>query len=158
MPFDTLTANAILNWALGKGSLANKSKVYIGLCTNDPEADGGTFNELSGDTYERVLISQYNQAIPDFIGSASGRQIYNQKQINWTKATQAWPAANGYGLFAEPSGGTPFYYAKLDLTEEQAAAGGVVVEARAIMLFDPQAMKISFTTTDVAASAAAVSE
>ena len=157
MPFDTTTANSILAWAMGKGILATKSKVYIGLSSNDPEADGGTFNELSGDTYERVLVSQYGEAYPPFIGNAADRSITNVKQINWTKATKQWPLINGFGYFDTPTGGTPFYYGKLDLTEEQQAVGGVLVEPGAVFLFDPASMKISFRETD-ASEAVATSE
>ena len=86
MPFNTATANQLLNWTLGNSALSldAKNNVYIGLSTNDPEADGGTFNEFEGDTYERILISKKDSPVPDVIGTASDRSIENKKQINWT--------------------------------------------------------------------------
>lgn len=150
MPFSTDYANKILNWLFSKSSaLTPPTTVYIGLCTNDPEADGGTFNELSGGGYSRVLISQYNGSYPNVISSASNRAITNAYQINWTKATLDWSRVKGFGLFSAASGGTPFFYGALELTEEEVAAGGILCEAGSVMLFDPQTLKISFPATDV---------
>jgi hypothetical protein len=61
-------------------------------------------------------------------------------------------------LFSSASGGSPFFYGKLDLTEEEEAAGGILCEAGSVMLFDPYTLKISFPTTDVAEAAATVNE
>lgn len=150
MPFNTTTANALLNWTLGNSTvnLPQNDKVYIGLSTNDPEADGGTFTELTGDTYERVLINNGESAYPDVIGSASNRSIENIKQINWTKATTNWPAVKGFGLFTAKTGGQPYFYGKLEEV--------LNVVSGSVALFDPGALKISFPTSD--AAVAAVSE
>lgn len=153
MPFDTAKSNSILNWAFGKGALSNISSVYIGLSTNDPVEDGGTFTELSGNGYARVLISVYNANYPGLINSASDRSILNGRQINWTKATADWPAAKGVGLFTSETGGTPYFYGALELTEEQKAAGGVLCPAGAVFLFDPETLKVSFPATDVTETA-----
>ncbi len=144
MPFSNTYANNILNWALGKSNaLSVHSKVYIGLSSNDPEADGGTFTELSGNGYSRVLVSQYNETYPNVIGSAANRTIKNTAQINWTKATGNWVTANGFGLFTSETGGTPYYYGKLD-------APMTCVEG-AVALFDPNTFEISFSATDAEA-------
>lgn len=150
MPFSTTYANNILNYLFSKTStLTAPDYVYLGLSTNDPEADGGTFTELSGGGYARVLISQKGVTYPNVIGSASSRAITNQYQINWTKATLDWSRVKGFGLFSAASGGTPFFYGALELTDEEAEAGGILCEAGAVMLFDPQTLKISFPATDV---------
>lgn len=143
MPFNTTYANNILSWALGKsGALTGHTQVWLGLCSNDPEADGGTFTELSGNGYGRVLINQYNETYPGLINSASNRSITNGKQIGFTKATGgAWADAKGYGLFTAQTGGTPFFYAKLKET--------VSTPEGAVFLFDPGELKIAFQTTDV---------
>ena len=143
MPFSTTYANNILNWAIGKsGSLSAHNQVWLGLCSNDPEADNGTFTELSGNGYGRVLIHQYNETYPGLIASAANRAITNSKQIGFTKATGgAWTTAQGYGLFTAATGGSPFYYAKLK--EPVSTAEG------AVFLFDPGELKIDFQTTDV---------
>ena len=73
MPFDTDTANSVLGWAFGKNTLPINSKVYIGMSSNDPEEDSGTFTELSGGGYTRVLVSVYNNQYPDYIGAAANR-------------------------------------------------------------------------------------
>lgn len=147
MPFNDTYANQILNWTLGKSSanLTQLSSVYIGLSTNDPEADAGSFTEYSGDTYERVLIAQSGETYPDVIGTASGRQISNVKQINWTKATIDWTTIKGFGLFTAKTGGSPYFYGKLE--------SDLSVVAGSVALFDPGALKISFPTSDVEAAA-----
>ena len=144
MPYSTTQSNSILNWTFAKGSLTTKSAVYIGLCTNDPEADGGwdTSKELSGNGYARVLVSQSGSAFPNLMSAASDRQIQNSGQINWTKATAAWPTSNGFGLFETAAGGTPFYYGKL--TEP------LTVPEGAVALFDPATLILGFSDTDEA--------
>lgn len=153
MPFSTTYANNILNYLFSKtATLTAPSEVYIALSTNDPEADGGTFTELSGGGYARVLISQKGESYPNVIGSASNRAITNPYQINWTKATLDWARVKGWGLFTAATGGTLIYYGKMELTEEEEAAGGILCEAGSVFLFDPQTLKISFLTTDVVES------
>ena len=158
MPFSDSYANNILNYLFAKtASLTAPSAVYIGLSKNDPEAAGGTFDELSGKGYARVLIAQKGETYPNVIGSASGRAITNTYQINWTKATANWDLVNGFGLFdnANAGSGTPFFYGKLDLTDDEIVQGGKLVESGAVALFDPGALRISFPTTDETASATA---
>lgn len=145
MPFTDSYANQILNYTLAKTATLNApSAVYIGLCTNDPEASGGTINELSGGGYSRVMVSQKNETYPDVIGNASDRAITNPKQINWAKATLGWPEANGFFLSSSPTVGETasiFFYGKL---EEP-----VICEAGSVALFDPYTLKISFPENDV---------
>ena len=151
MPFSTAYANDILNYLFAKtASLSAPAAVYIGLSSNDPEADGGTFTELSGNGYSRVLIAQRGATYPGLMNNASARAITNGLQINWTKATMGWVEAKGLGLFSAASGGAPFFYCKL---EEP-----VTCVAGAVVLFDPYTLRISFPTTDVEEAAAAVSE
>lgn len=143
MPFSTTYANNILNWAMGRSSnLSGHSQVWIGLCSNDPEASSGTFTELSGKGYSRVLLTQLNETYPGLIDTASNRAITNGKQIGFTKATGgAWATVKGYGLFTSATGGTPFFYAKLK--------NAVDTPEGAVFLFDPGELKIDFQTTDV---------
>lgn len=151
MPFSNDYANQILNFTFAKiDKVSAPSAVYIGLCSNDPEAAGGAFTELSGAGYERVLIHLRGEAYPGLMNDASGRMISNGRQINWNKATLDWATAHGFGLFTAPSGGTPFFYGKL---EEP-----VTCVAGPVALFDPQTLRISFPTADVATAAATVSE
>lgn len=155
MPFTNTYANQILDYALAKtATLTAPSAVYIGLCTNDPEADGGAISELSGGGYHRVLISQRGETYPNVIGSAAARAISNPYQINWTKATLDWARINGFFLSASSVVGETtqiFFYGKIELSEEDEAAGGLLVEAGAVALFDPNAFKISFAETDITA-------
>lgn len=153
MPFSTTYANNILNWMFGKSnSLSSHSKVYIGLSSNDPEASNGTFSELSGNGYHRVLISQSGETYPDFISSATNRSITNPKQINWTKATADWPNAKGFGLFTGETGGQPYFYGAL--TDSNGNKTEIEVPTGAVALFDPNTLKISFPTTDISEAAA----
>lgn len=152
MPFSTTYANEILNFIFSKSSgLASPTTVFLGLSVNDPEESKGAFTELSGDTYQRIAISQNGATYPDYIGTASGREIKNTKQINWTKATKDWSAVKGFGLFSTEKSGSPFYYGKLDLTGEQIAKGGLVCEKDAVMLFEAGKLKISFPAEDTIA-------
>lgn len=153
MPFSDAYANEILNYTLAKTkALTAPSYVYIGLSTNDPEADGGTFNELPIGTagYSRVMIVRRDDTIsPDYIGSASGRAIDNSKQFNWAKATANWERVKGFGLFSSSSGGSPFFYGKLDLTEQQLSEGGLLVPEGAVALFEPDGFGFNFATVDL---------
>lgn len=149
MPFSDSYANSILNYLFAKtNTLTAPSAVWIGLSTNDPEADSGTFSELSGGGYGRVLISLVGEAYPNQMGSASDRAITNQAQINWTKATMTWDRVKGFGLFSSETGGSPFFYGALELSEDDAAAGGLLVESGAVCLFDPYTLRISFPAND----------
>ena len=139
MPLTTVYANKVLNYIFGKEALTKPTAVYIALSTNDPEADGGVFEELTGNTYERVLLMN-NSGDTNLMGSASERTITNAKQINWTKATGAWPTANGFGIYTAKTGGELIYYGKLD--------SPVTVSAEAVALFDPGTLRISFATVD----------
>lgn len=148
MPFTDTYANNVLDFLFAKTtSLSAPSAVYIGLCSNDPEADNGAITELSGNGYSRVMISQKGQTYPDVMGSASGRMIQNTKQINWTKATGDWPEAKGFFLSSSPTVGEKtaiFFYGKLDEPYPTCAAG-------AVALFDPYTLKISFPASDTTA-------
>lgn len=156
MPFNDSYSNNILNYLFGKtSSLTAPTSVYIGLSENDPEADKGAFNELSGDSYTRVEIVKKvsGSDVHGFINSASNRAISNGKQINWVKSTGGWPKrAKGFGLFTSATGGSPFFYGKLDLTTEQEAAGGLQVVAGAVALIDPGALEVSLPAQATAAA------
>lgn len=148
MPVSNDYAKQYLDFLLAKiTTLTAPDRVWAGLSSNDPEKDKGTFNELSGGGYARVLISIRGETYPDIIGPASDRAITNAYQLNWPKATLDW-IVKGIGLFSAPSGGSPFFYGAIELTEDQIAAGGLIVEAGAVALFDPQTFKISFPVTD----------
>ena len=140
MPFDTDTANSVLGWAFGKNTLPINSKVYIGMSSNDPEEDSGTFTELSGGGYTRVLVSVYNNQYPDYIGAAANREIKNTKQIAWPKATADWTTAKGFGLFTAETGGKPYYYGTLKTP--------VTCTSGEVALFDPQTLRIQIAATD----------
>lgn len=157
MPFSDTYSNEILKFLFAQSnslSLSKPTTIYIGLSTNDPEADLGTFNELSCNTYERQLIVNAGAALGNYMGDVENRSITNVKQINWTKATSNWDKINGFGLFTTAEDGEPFFYGKLDLTEGQKADGGLLIELGAVALFDPGALKISFSTTDVSEASA----
>lgn len=143
MPFSTNCANNVLNYLFGKQTLSAPTAIYIALSANDPEADNGTFNELSGDTYERVLLIN-NAGDTNLMGSASGRAISNAKQINWIKATTEWAEVKGFGIYTAKTGGDLLYYGKLD--------NPIKVPAEAVALFDPGTLQISFATVDTDAA------
>ena len=142
MPFTTSESNKILNWALGKSdALAEKSEIWMALLKNDPEAENGAIDELSGDTYERVLINRHGDTYPALIGVASDRVIKNTAQINWTKALTNWPEVKGIALFTAKVGGEPYYYAKVPTP--------FVTEAGDVALFEAGNFQIALLDTDI---------
>ena len=141
MPFSDNYANKILSAMFGKTQFSiSHAKVYIGLCSNDPEADSGTFTELSGGGYERVCVAIYGAAFPDLFGTVANRKIKNKAQINWTKATANWATANGFGLFTSETGGDPFYYGKLK--------NPVTCGSGEVALFDPESLQVAISASD----------
>lgn len=140
MPFSTTYANDILKYTLSKTTTLNAPEfVYLGLCSNDPEANNGTFTELSGGNYTRILISQRGETYPNVIGTVSNRKVTNSGQITGNKAT-AELTAKGFGLFSAATGGAPFFYGKL--------AQPVTIPVDAVPLFEPGAFGLEFPTTD----------
>lgn len=141
MPFSTDYANDILELAFGFSlSIKNHNKVFLGLCSNDPEADNGAFTELSGNGYGRVLLHQFGEQYPALMSEPADRLTSNVKQIGFTKATEAWDTVSGYGLFDTETGGTPFFYARLNSPVETPAG--------AVFLFDPGAFSIGISNVD----------
>lgn len=128
-------ANNYLNFLLGNTeTLTAPSKVWVGLSSTDPEAEDGSFTELTGGNYSRVLIRIKGESYPDKLGTASDRKLANVRQINWDKATADWPNSLGIGLFSAETGGTPFAYGKLTQP--------LVIPAGAVALLDPGMMKL----------------
>lgn len=145
MPFSTNYANNVLNYIFGKsGSMNVPTNVYLALSSNDPEADNGTFTELSGGGYTRVHISTQSGVYPNLMNAAANRAITNKSQINWNKATAKWADIKGFALYTAATGGEMIYYGKITNAE-----GKVSVDSGAVALFDPGALKISIASTDV---------
>lgn len=144
MPFSTNYANNVLNYIFGKsGSMNVPTNVYLALSSNDPEADNGTFTELSGGGYTRVHISTQSGVYPNLMNAAANRAITNKSQINWNKATAKWADIKGFALYTAATGGEMIYYGKITNAE-----GKVSVDSGAVALFDPGALKISIASTD----------
>lgn len=144
MPFTLTKAHNILEHLFGAKTLTAPEYVYIGLCSNDPEADEGSITELSGNGYSRVLIARGGQAYPDIMSDGYDRSIWNKVQINWTKATGDWVDANGFFLASSSTVGDTssiFFYGKLETA--------VSCKAGEVALFDPNSLRISFPKADV---------
>lgn len=146
MAFSTTYANGILNYLFGKTSqLTAPTNVYVGLCTNAPETDGGTFTELTNDWYERTLIVQRGTGsasstfYTNLMTTATNREIHNEKQINWFKALDE-VTVKGFGLFSSETGGTPFYYGDFEAP--------IKCNAGAVFLFSPEMLKVNIGTVD----------
>lgn len=146
MAFSTTYANGILNYLFGKtSSLTAPSTVYVGLCTNAPETDNGTFTEVTNEWYERKLIVQRGTGnasatfYTEEMSSASNRAITNAKQIAFNKALDE-VTVKGFGLFNSATGGTPFYYGDFEAP--------ITVASGAVLLFSPEQLKVIFDTKD----------
>lgn len=180
MPFIDSYVNNVLNVAFTKSAgLYAKNTVYLALGNvpvdenNDPVFDTtGTalgFVELSATTgeasngYSRVMVarrissgsgnSYVNDSAFPHIGSAADRGIQNDLQINWTKATIDWERVNAFAIASSSEVGETdsiYFVGGLDLTETDKAAGGLLVEAGAVALFDPATFRIEFPAEDVA--------
>ena len=146
MAFSTTYANNILNYLFGKTTtLTAPSTVYVGLCTNAPETDNGTFTEVTNEWYERKLIVQRGTGnasatfYTEEMSSASNRAITNAKQIAFNKALDE-VTVKGFGLFNSATGGTPFYYGDFEAP--------ITVASGAVLLFSPEQLKVIFDTKD----------
>lgn len=173
MPFINTFANNVLNVAMGKtGSISGKSTVYFALGNVPVDSDKNPvfdtskaalgFTELDGtdNGYARVMVARRitsgNSAVNDsafpHIGMAAERGIQNDFQINWTKATKNWPRVNAIAISSSPNVGEKdgiYFVGGLDLTSADKAAGGLLVEAGAVALFDPETFRIEFPAEDV---------
>ena len=144
MPYSIEKRNQFLNLTFpGQTTItvSQPSKVYLGLCNNDPVTDGGTFAELTCDTYARVLLSRKGQDLPDLLSDIADGKIYNVKQITFNRATEAWTQVKGIGIFESEEGGSPTFYATLKTP--------VDVALNQIFTFDPNTFVVQFADTDV---------
>lgn len=142
MPYSMTKRNDFLKQTFPTANTANSpSNLYLGLCKNDPVADNGTFNELSGDTYSRVLLRRKTDSLPDYLSDVSNGKVYNVKQIVFNRATVQWEQVKGIGLFESETGGTPTFYAKLKTPVDTAP--------NQIFTFDPKTFIVQFADTDV---------
>lgn len=157
MPFTTDICNGILKYYFGRGVIhKNYDNLYVALFKNDPETDPkGTYDELSGNGYERVhILNKDNKQYPDYLTDPDARTVYNKNEIHFKKATDVWEEAKGFGIFGvdvDEEGNLTedpqetanlIYYAKLD--------NPVNVPKDGVALFDPETLKISFAEEDVA--------
>lgn len=122
-------------------SASTPAKLYLALCTNDPVADGGVFNELTGDTYKRKLIARKGEDLPAYMSDINEGKIYNKEQITFNRATVAWSQVKGIGLFEVEENGSPIFYATLKTPVDTAA--------NQIFTFDPNTFVVQFADTDV---------
>lgn len=150
MPYSIEKRNQFLNLtfpSLNSTNVSIPSKMYLALCSNDPVADGGAFNELSGDTYARVLICRKGEDLPNYMSAVNAGKIYNTKQITFNRATTAWTQVKGIGLFETETNGSVVFYATLK--------DPVDVGTNQIFTFDPNTFVVQFADTDVEIAAEA---
>lgn len=150
MPYSVEKRNQFLRVTFPTMSTATVStpdRLYLALCKNDPEADGGVFDELTCDTYARVLLARKGQDLPDYMSAIANGAIDNVKQINFNRATVDWDQVKGIGLFEVATNGVPTFYAKLK--------DAISVKANQIFTFDPHTFVIQFADQDVEISAEA---
>ena len=95
-----------------------------------------------------------DESIPNpnnyFANEASGRFIKNSRAIQFDKATVDWGKVYGFGLFTTKSGGTPYYWSKINNWEDEDGTVKDYIEVvkNSIALFDPEALAIGFATED----------
>lgn len=98
-----------------------------------------------------VTTTEIDTMFPQ-LGSAADRKLKNTMQINWTKAAVDWDRINAFALSTYSNVGETagiYFVGGLTLTEEDKAAGGLLVEAGAVALFDPESFSIEFPAKDV---------
>ena len=170
MPFSNNISQHILKLMFTKDySFPTVNEVWMALSTNNPETatPPGTFQEMMGDTYKRVLLIKNGDSYPDYLNDPEVREVSNKNQINWTKAQTDWPRLQGFALFTRDrtkqetdpmisaDNVAMLYYGALELSDEDKAAGGLEVKAGAVALFDPEAFKIQVSTSDTPITATA---
>lgn len=153
MPYSMTKRNQFLNLTfpgMSTSSYQSPAKIYLGLCSNDPVADGGTFNELDCDTYARLIIARRGEDLPDYLSTVSEGKIYNKKQMNFNRAKEQWTRVKGIGIFETETGGEPTFYSNI-----QNEDGYVDVGVNQIFTFDPETFVVQFADTDVEIEATA---
>ena len=134
MGFTHYTENAILNELTGKTNTLNFNDVYLGLCTS--VSLDGTFTELSGNGYGRVLMGNYSIAQLQYFGSPVAGSISNIKEIQFPMATGNWSTV-GYGvLFNAQTGGSALAFGVI--------SGSLTVSANEIGRIGPRQFNIYF--------------
>lgn len=121
--------------------VSTPAQLYLALSVNDPVADKGVFNELSGDTYKRKLIARKGQDLPAYMSDIKDGKIYNKEQITFNRAKVAWTQVKGIGLFTVEENGSPIFYAALKNPVDTAP--------NQIFTFDPNTFVVQFADTDV---------
>ena len=87
MPSSNLLANNILQYLFTGGTIiAKPTKVYIGLSTTIPNADGTNITEPSGNAYTRVEMN-CTTAMWDI---TVNKQLSNKSAVIFPKATANW--------------------------------------------------------------------
>lgn len=134
MGFTHYTENAILNEVTGKTNTLNFNDVYLGLCTS--VSLDGTFIELSGSGYNRVLMGNYSIAQLQYFGSPVAGSISNIKEIQFPMATGNWSTVDYGVLFNAQIGGNALAFGVI--------SGGLTVSANEIGRIGPGQFNIYF--------------
>lgn len=135
MGFTHYTQNAILNELTGKTNTLNFNDVYLGLCTS--VSMDGTYTELAGNGYSRVLLGNYSIAQLQYFGTPTNGSISNTKEIQFPMATGNWSTV-GYGvMFNAATGGSALAFGTI--------SGSLTVSMNEIGRIGPGAFNIYFS-------------
>ena len=101
-----------LSLLLGQSYSLPGNDVYIGLGTKGlgqlGNGDIGEFTSVNAPGYQRVQVPA---TITSFSDPASGRSMTNLIELVYGDATANWALGKSFGVYATPTGGTPWYFA-----------------------------------------------
>jgi len=100
--------------------------IYVGLCTADPTdaATGASSNEVSGGSYARV-------AVPEWDVAAAGA-TENTSTITFPTASASWGTVTFFCLYDALTGGNALLYGALDVSKTVGIGDILVFAAGAI--------------------------
>lgn len=106
-------ASKLLNLTCGVESVSMPRELYLGLCANQPAADGTVTGEPTVASYERKLVGGSSVSSNAF-GAAKGGVISNTQEIQMKTARQAYGATMYWFFLSESIDGKATLWGKVN--------------------------------------------
>lgn len=100
--FSDYSADAFLEWLVGKNAMPTLPTCYVALFTAMPADDGTGGTEVTGGSYARKVTSASDWAASS---STQPRTIANAALLSFPTATADWGTVIGFGLYDASSAG-----------------------------------------------------
>lgn len=128
--FSTFLANASLNLVLRGVAYTGDTTIYAALFTS-PTTSSGAGNEVSGNGYNRVVVSSFEPA--------NAGQTSNAVTVTFPQATSSWGTVTHFALFDAPTGGNMLFHGELTASR--------LVNAGDTFVFTPGNMNVTVELT-----------